>query len=63
MSTDRDEMSNFNRGPSLDASYQVSVICPSGFREDFLEIDQPETRIAYMAAMSFNSSGRNEQSL
>jgi hypothetical protein len=54
MSTDRDEMSNFNRGPSLDASYQVSVICPSGFREDFLEIDQPETRIAYMAAMSFN---------
>jgi hypothetical protein len=56
-------MSNFNRGPSLDASYQVSVICPSGFREDFLEIDQPETRIAYMAAMSFNSSGRNEQSL
>ena len=54
MSTDRDEMSNFNRGPSLDASYQVSVICPSGFREDFLEIDQPETRIVYVAAMSFN---------
>jgi hypothetical protein len=40
--------------PSLDASYQVSVICPSGFREEFLEIDQPETRIAYMAAMVFN---------
>jgi hypothetical protein len=54
---------NYNRGPSLDASYQVSVIFPSGFREDFLEIDQPETRIAYMAAMSFNWSGRNEQSL
>jgi len=37
----------------------------SGFRgEDFLEIDQPETRIAYicMAAMSVNGPGRNEQS-
>jgi hypothetical protein len=38
----------------------------SGFRgEDILEIDQPETRIAYMcmAAMFVNGPGRNEQSL
>jgi len=32
-------------------------------REDFLEIDKTETRIAYMAAMFDNGSGRNEQSL
>ena len=36
------------RGPSIDASYQFWFIWPSSFRgEDFfLEIDQPETRIA-----------------
>jgi hypothetical protein len=40
-------MSNFNRGPSIDASYQVSVHLARGFRgKDFLEIDQSETRIA-----------------
>jgi hypothetical protein len=34
-------MSNLYRGPSKDASYQI------GFRgEDFLEINQSETRIA-----------------
>jgi hypothetical protein len=39
-------------------------IWQSGFRgKDFLEIDQSETRIAYMAAMFVNVSGRNEQSL
>ena len=32
-------------------------------RKDSLEIDQTETRIAYMAAMFDNGSGRNEQSL
>ena len=35
------------KGPSIDASYQVLVHLPSGFRgEDFLDIDQSETRIA-----------------
>jgi hypothetical protein len=35
------------RGPSIDASYHVLFIWPSGFRgEDFLDIDQSETRIA-----------------
>ena len=34
--TDRDEMSNLNRGPSIDASYKAWFIWPSGFRgEDF----------------------------
>jgi hypothetical protein len=43
-------MSNLYQGSYKDASYQVSVhnfIWPSGFREeDFLEINQSETRIA-----------------
>jgi hypothetical protein len=35
---DLDEMSIHYRGPSIDASYQVSVHLPSGFRgEDFLK--------------------------
>jgi hypothetical protein len=45
--TDRDEMSNLNRGPSIDASYQVSVHLAKRFqRRRFKEIDQSETRIA-----------------
>ena len=31
----------------MGASYQVSVHLAKRFREDFLEIDQPEKRIAY----------------
>jgi hypothetical protein len=41
-------MSNLNRGPSIDASYQAAVHLAKQFqRRRFLEIDQPETRIAY----------------
>jgi hypothetical protein len=44
---DRDEMSNLYRGPSIDASYQVSDHLDKWFqRRRFLEIDQSETRIA-----------------
>jgi hypothetical protein len=32
--------------PSIDASYQVSVHLVKRFQRRFLEIDQPETRIA-----------------
>ena len=40
-------MSNIYRGPSIDASYQVSVHLAMLFqRRRFLEIDQSETRIA-----------------
>jgi hypothetical protein len=40
-------MSNRYTEPSIHASYQVSIHS-RGFRgEDFLEIDQSETRIAY----------------
>ena len=45
---DRDEMSNLYRGPSIDASYQVSVHLAQWFqRRRFLKIGQSETRIAY----------------
>ena len=38
----------FYRGPSIDASYQVSVHLVKRFqRRKFIEIDQPETKIAY----------------
>ena len=44
--TDQNGMSNSHRGPSIDASYQISVylvkLCQ---RRRFLEIDQSETRI------------------
>ena len=45
--TKRDEMSNLYRGPSIDASFQVSVKLDKKFQgRRFLEIDQSETRIA-----------------
>ena len=45
--TDRDEMSILYRGPSVDASYQVSVHLAKQFqRRRFLKIGQSETRIA-----------------
>jgi hypothetical protein len=41
-------MSNLYRGPSIDASYQVSDYLVKRFqRRRFLEIDQSETIIAY----------------
>jgi hypothetical protein len=45
---DRDKLSNLYRGPSIDDTYQVSVYLAKRFqRRRSLEIDQPETRIAY----------------
>jgi hypothetical protein len=50
---DRDGMSNFYRGPSIDASYQVSDRLAKRFqRRRFLEIDQSEIRIACGNEMS-----------
>jgi hypothetical protein len=43
--TNRDEISNLYREPSIDASYQVSVQLSEQGRR-ILEIDQSETRIA-----------------
>jgi hypothetical protein len=45
--TDRDEMTNLYRGPSIDAFYQVSVHLAKRFqRRRFFRIGQSETRIA-----------------
>jgi hypothetical protein len=44
--TDRDQISNLHRGPSIDASYQVSVQLAKRFRRRRLKkIGQSETRI------------------
>jgi hypothetical protein len=44
---DQNEMSNLYRGPSIDASYQVSYHLAKRFQKRiFLEIDQSEIRIA-----------------
>ena len=43
---DRNEISNLYRGPSIDASYQVSVHLAKRFQRRFLKIGQSETRIA-----------------
>jgi hypothetical protein len=41
-------MSNFYRGPSKDAAYQVSIHLAKRFqRRRFLKIGQSETKIAY----------------
>jgi hypothetical protein len=45
--TDRDEISNLYREPSIDASYQALVQLAKQFQgRKFLEIDQSEIRIA-----------------
>jgi hypothetical protein len=43
---DWDGMSNLYRGPSIDASYQVSDHLAKQFQRRFLEIDQSEIIIA-----------------
>jgi hypothetical protein len=43
----REKITNLYRGPSIDASYQVSVHLAKWFqRRRFLKINQSETRIA-----------------
>jgi hypothetical protein len=61
--TDRDKISYLHRGPSIDASYQVSVHLAKRFqRRKFLKISQSETE-SPVAAMFVNGSGGNEQFL
>ena len=54
--TDRDEMSKFYKGPSIDASYQVSVHLSKRFQRRFLKIGQSETRIACGGYVSYQIS-------
>jgi hypothetical protein len=47
LSTDRDEISNLYKGPTIDASYQVSAQLAKQFQgRRFLEINQSEARIS-----------------
>ena len=63
MLTDRDEMSNIYRGPSIDASYQVAVQLANGFRgEDFFKSANQKQELP-MVAMFVNGLGQNEHSL
>ena len=63
LSMDRDGMRYLYRGPSTDASYQVSDHLAKRFqRRRFLEIDQSEIRIA-CGGMFINGSEQNEHSL
>ena len=56
-------MSNHYKGPSIGASYQVSVHWAKRFqRRKFLEIDHSETQIA-CGGHVFNESGRKEHPL
>jgi hypothetical protein len=53
-------MSNLYRGSSVDVSYQVVVHLAKLFqRRRYLEIDQPETRIAYGSERNKQSQGIN----
>ena len=62
--TDRDEMSNLYRGPSIDASYQVSVHLAKRFqRRRFFFISANQKKKLPVVAMFVNGQGRNEQSL
>jgi hypothetical protein len=61
--TDRDEISNLYRGPSIDTSYQVSIHLAKRFqRRRFKKIDQSETRIACGRHVFVNQHGRHRQS-
>jgi hypothetical protein len=63
MLTDRDKMSNHYRGPSIDASYQVSVYLAKRFqrRRFFKSANQKQEML--VAAMFVYGSGQNVQSL
>ena len=63
MLTDRDEMSNIYRGPSIDASYQVSVHFAKRFQRRRLKKTANQKQELPVVAMFVNGLGRNEQSL
>jgi hypothetical protein len=56
-------MSNLYRGPSIDASYQVSVHLAKRFQRRRLKKSVNQKQELPVAAMFVNGSGRNEQYL
>ena len=64
MLTVQGEMSNIYRGPSIDASFQVSVRLGKRFqRRRFFKKSINQKEELPVAAMFVNESGRNEHSL
>ena len=64
MLMDRDKISNLQRGPSIDASYQVSLHLAERFqRRRFFQKSTNQKQEWPVAAMFVNGSGRNQQSL
>jgi hypothetical protein len=58
---DWDEIRNFDRRPSINASYQVSVHLPSSFREEDISNSTNQKKPLPVAAMFVDKSGRNSQ--
>jgi hypothetical protein len=61
--TDRDEISNLYRGPSIDASYQFSVHLAKRFLQRRFKKKANQKQELPVAAMFVNGSRQNEQSL
>jgi hypothetical protein len=59
----RDEMRNLYRGPSIDASYQISVHVGAGSEEKIFKKSTNQKQELPVEAMFVNESGRNEQPL
>ena len=57
--TNRDKMSNLYRGPSIDASYQVSVHLTKRFRGEESKKSANQKQELPVAAMFVHGSGRN----
>ena len=60
---DRDKMSNLYRGPSIDASYQISVHLGKRFQRRFFRNATNQKQEWPVVAMFVNGSERNERSL
>jgi hypothetical protein len=61
--TDQNDISNRNRGLSIDASYQVSVHLAKQFQRRRIFKSAIQKQELPVVAMFVNGSGRNEQSL
>jgi hypothetical protein len=59
--TDRDKMSKLDRGPSIDASYHVTVHLAKQFQRRFFRKSTNQKQVLPMVAMFVHRSGRNEQ--
>ena len=59
--TDRDEMSNLYRGPSIDASYQVSIYLAKGFQKRRLKFEKLRDDGCQVMAKAHIAFGKNNK--